>query len=171
MFEQRDRWLEELREYTNRKELVTCTSGHMPLTAITQEIASMCADPQPHAGQQVRDWQSMASDLTDTLNWVGPELHALVAAPIQAIHHAITNDLLVPRPSGQPRLDDTKRPVVDTATTALTSVLGGDDLLVAAWRDLVAACRDIDTKYPHERVAFLRDTLIGMSADRKQDRQ
>ena len=78
----------------------------------------------------------------------------------------------MPRPSGQPRLDDTKRPVVDTATTALTSVLGGDDLLVAAWRDLVAACRDIDhTKYPHERVAFLRDTLIGMSADRKQDRQ
>ena len=42
---------------------------------------------------------------------------------------------------------------------------------VAAWRDLVAACRDIYyTKYPHERIAFLRDTLIGLSAVRNQDR-
>jgi hypothetical protein len=171
MFEQRDRWLEELREYTGRKESVTCTSGHMPLTAIAQEIAIACADPRPHNGQQVGDWQSRASDLADTLDWIGPELHALVASPSQAIHQAITNDLLVPRQSGQSRLDDTKRPLVGTATTALTAILGGDDLLVAAWRDLVAACRNVDhTTYPHERIALLRDTLIDMSEYRKQAR-
>jgi hypothetical protein len=44
MFEQQERWLEELREYTDRKEAVTCRSGYMPLTAITQEIADACAD-------------------------------------------------------------------------------------------------------------------------------
>jgi hypothetical protein len=37
MFEQREQRLAELREHTRRKELVTCTSGHMPLTAITAE--------------------------------------------------------------------------------------------------------------------------------------
>ena len=45
-------------------------------------------------------------------------------------------------------------------------------MLVAAWRDLVAACRDIDhVRYPSERIAFLRDTLVGLSEYRKQDRQ
>ena len=172
MFEQRDRWLKELLEYTNRKETVTCTSGHMPLTAIAQEIANACADARVHDHQQKYDWQSMASDLAQTLAWVGPELHALVVAPVQAVHHAITNDLLMTKSNGNLSLDDMKRPLVATHVATLIGLLNCDDLLVAAWRDLVAACRDIDhRKYPHERIALLRDTLIGLSAHRKQDRQ
>jgi hypothetical protein len=37
MFEQHERWL----EYTNRKESVTCSSGHMPLTAIADFAATL----------------------------------------------------------------------------------------------------------------------------------
>ncbi|MBF6072575.1 hypothetical protein IU436_26885 [Nocardia farcinica] len=44
MFEQRDRWLEELDEYTGRKETITCTAGRMPLTAIVDEISNACDD-------------------------------------------------------------------------------------------------------------------------------
>ena len=45
-------------------------------------------------------------------------------------------------------------------------------VLVAAWEDLVAACRDIDhRRYPSERIAFLRDTLIGLGEYRKQGRR
>ena len=96
---------------------------------------------------------------------------ALVDAPGRAIHHAITNDLLVTGPNGGARLDDTKRPVVAAQTAVLTGILDRDDVLVAAWRDLVTACRDIDhTRYPSERIAFLRDTLVGLSEYRKQDR-
>ena len=150
---------------------MTCTSGHMPLTAIAQEIATACADNRQHGGQQIRDWQSRASDLADTLDWIGPDLHVLVAASGQAIHHAITNDLLVTRPSGRTELDDSKRPVVDAQTAVLIGILDRDDLLVAAWRDLVAACRDTDhTRCPNERIAFLRDTLVGLYEYRKQDR-
>ena len=171
MFEQHDRWLEELLEYTNRKESVTCTSGCMPLPAIAQEIATACADNRQHDGKHKSNWQSMASDLSDSLDWIGPELRALVDVPAQAIHHAITNDLLVTRPSGGTVLDDTKRPVVAARTAALTGILDRDDLLVAAWRDLVSACRDTDhTRYPNERIAFLRDTLFGLNEYRKQDR-
>lgn len=171
LFEQHDRWLEELLEYTHRKEAITCTSGHMPLTAILQEIADACADPQPHDHMQIYDWRSRASDLADTLDWIGPELKTLVAVPGQAVLLAITNDLLASGPNGGARLDDSKRPVVDAANAALIATVGGDDVLVAAWRDLVSACRDVDhTHYPHERVAFLRDTLVGLSAHRKQDR-
>lgn len=171
LFEQHDRWLEELLEYTRRKESITCTSGHLPMTAILQEIADACADPQQHDRMQIYDWQSRASDLTDTLDWIGPDLKTLVDVLGQAILQAITNDLLTPGPNGGARLDDTKRPVVDAANAALIAIIGGDDMLVAAWRDLVSACRDSDhTRYPHERVAFLRDTVVALSEHRKQDR-
>src|SRR5271155_388907 len=123
MFEQHDRWLEELLEYTDRKESVTCASGHMPPTAIAQEIAAACADTREHTGQQSASWESMAADLSDTLDWIGPDLLALVDTPGRAVHHAITNDLLVPRPTGRPRLDDTKRPIVAAQTAALAAVL------------------------------------------------
>ena len=171
MFEQRDRWLEELIEYTRREESITCTSGHMPLIAILQEIADACADPQPHDRSQFYDWQSRSADLTDTLDWIGPQLSALVDAPGRAIVQAITNGLLTLDAKGRICLDDTQRPVVGAATAALMTIIGRDDMLLAAWRDLVGACRDTDhIRYPHERVAFLRDTVVALSEYRKQGR-
>jgi hypothetical protein len=173
LFVQHERWLEELLEYTKREEAVTCRAGYMPLTAITQEIAAACDDIREHTGQQAASWESMAADLSDCLDWIGPNLLALVDTPGRAVRHAITNDLLVPRPPNpRPRIDDTKRPIVATQTAALAKILYQDSVLVAAWRDLVAACQDIDhARYPSERIAFLRDTLVGLSEHRKQDRQ
>jgi hypothetical protein len=81
MFEQHERWLEELLEYTDRKEAVTCRSGYMPLTAITQEITTACADAREHGRLQIGSWESMAADLSDTLDWIGPDLLALVDTP------------------------------------------------------------------------------------------
>ena len=76
MFEQHERWLEELLEYTNRKESLTCISGHMP-TAIAQEIATACADNRQHSRQQIPNWQSMASNLS---GWpAGVEVEQVVA--------------------------------------------------------------------------------------------
>jgi hypothetical protein len=171
MFEQRDRWLEELREFTERKESLTCASGQMPLTAIAQEIVTACADTRQHRRQQVPNWQSMASDLADALDWIGSDLQALVGSAGRAIHRNIMNDLLVTGPGGGTNIDDSKRSVVAARATALIAVLDRDDVLIAAWRDLVVACRDIDhNRYPSERVALLRDTLIGLSEHRNQDR-
>jgi hypothetical protein len=82
MFEQHERWLEELLEYTNRNEAVTCRAGYLPLTAITQEIAAACADARKHDNQQKASWESMAADLSDTLDWIGPDLLALVDTPV-----------------------------------------------------------------------------------------
>jgi hypothetical protein len=173
LFEQHDRWLEELLEYTNRKEAVTCRSGYMPLTAIAQEITIACADARVHDHMQIDSWESMAADLSDSLDWIGPNLLVLVDTAARRVHHAITNDLLVPRPPNpRPRIDDTKRPIVAAQTAALAAVLDRDDVLGAAWRDLVAGCRDINhALYPSERIAFLRDTLVGLSEYRKQDRR
>jgi hypothetical protein len=172
MLEQHARWLEELQAYTQREEAVTCRAGYMPLTAITQEIATACADARVHDHMQIDNWESMAADLSDSLNWIGPELLALVDTPARAVHQAITNGVLVPRPGARPQIDDTKRPDVAAQTAILAAVLDQDDVLVAAWRDLVAGCREINHNlYPSERIAFLRDTLVGLSEYRKQDRR
>ena len=63
----------------------------------------------------------MASDLSDTLDWIGPELQALVDGQARAIHHAITNDLLITGPNGGARIDDSKRSVVAGRTALLTT--------------------------------------------------
>lgn len=157
------------RAHRGRDELVTCSSGHMPLTAIAAELTEACADPQTHDKQKIRDWESLETDLADALDWVGPELSALIDGLGQAIRRTITNDLLAPGPNRGARLDDAKRPIVGAATAALTAVLGDDDLLVAAWRDLITACRTVDhTTYPYERIRFLCDTLFGLSEQRRQ---
>lgn len=172
MFEQDARWLAELQAYTQREEVVTCRAGYMPLTAITQEIATASADARVHDHMQIDNWESMAADLSDSLNWIGPELLALVSTPAGAVHQAITNGVLVPRPPRRPQIDDSKRQAVVALTAVLAAVLDQDDVLVAAWRDLVAGCRDINHNlYPSERIAFLRDTLVGLSEYRRQDRQ
>jgi hypothetical protein len=172
LFEQHARWLEELREYTDRKEPVTCRAGYMPLTAITLEISAAGADPRPHDGVYVDSWTSMAADLADSLQWLGPELLALVDTAARNVQQAITNGLLVPRAgAARPRIDDTQRPAVATRAAALAALLDRDDALVAAWRDLVAGCQDINhVLYPSERIAFLRDTVLGLSEYRRQDR-
>lgn len=114
----------------------------------------------------------MAADLADSLQWMGPELLALVDTAATSLQQAITNGLLVPRAgAARPRIDDTQRPVVARRVAALAALLDRDDALVAAWRDLVAGCQAIDhVLYPSERIAFLRDTVVGLSEYRRQDR-
>lgn len=169
MFEQRERWLEELRACTDEKESLTSTSGRMPWDAIVREIDAACSDARPHGRQQIRDWQSRVTDLTDSLDWIGPELLALVAIAGRAVVGAITSGLLVTT-AGTTTLDDTKRPAVGIRAGVLVSALDSDALLVAAWRDLVAACRKLNhTRFPADRIAFLRDTLMGLIKYRNQD--
>jgi hypothetical protein len=123
MLEQHARWLEELQAYTDREEAVTCRAGYMPLTAIAQEIATASTEARVHDRMQRDNWESVAADLSDSLNWIGPELLALVDTPAQAIHQAITNGVLVPRPNGGPDIDDPKRPDVARLTAVLAAVL------------------------------------------------
>ena len=172
MFEQHERWLEELSAYTDEIQAVTSASGRMPWDAIVQEIGAACVDARRHGRQQIRDWQSRAADLTHTLDWLGPELLASVEVSGRTLATAITTDLLITNASGRPTLNDTIRPAIGVQTSTLVSELNSDALLVAAWRDLVAACRDVDhIDYPADRVAFLRDTLMGLVKYRNQDLQ
>lgn len=170
LFEQRDRWLEELREYVNRKELIICEAGYMPLPAIAEEITEAAADPRPHTRQQRYDWNSRARDLDDTREWLGPQLRAHVESAASEVSRTITTDLLIPRPNGNFALDDTKRPLVLAKVDALATVLDRDDTISAAWIDFVAACKCSDhSLYPTERVKYLRDTVVALCGRREQD--
>lgn len=169
IFDQRERWLEELRKYVREDASVICEAGYMSLPAITDEIAEAALDPQPHGGQQKNDWISRARDLDDSLSWTGPELAALVTAAVHDLHRSITSELLTGR--SRPSVDDSKRAVVAKGVATLGVLLDRDDALVAAWRDLIAACKDPDhITFPAERVKYLRDTVFALCHRRKQDR-
>lgn len=169
IFQQRDRWLEELREYVRNDTHITCEAGYISLPAITEEIVEAAHDPRPHDGQQKNDWESRARDLEDALTWLGPELHALVNTAVSDLHTSITAGLLAVK-KGRAVVDDTKRPAVAQNAVAVAALLDRDDVLVAAWRDLIAACKNVDhTTFPVERVKYLRDNVFALCGRRRQD--
>lgn len=52
----------------------------------------------------------------------------------------------------------------------LFDLLDQDSTIIAAWRDLVAACQDPDhIEFSYDRVAFLRDNVIALQEHRRQD--
>ncbi|WP_409429288.1 hypothetical protein [Mycobacterium sp. SMC-11] len=170
IFQQRECWLEELREYVNRDESIICDAGYMSLPAITDEIREAAADPRPHTHLQRYDWKSRARDLDDTRAWLGPRLRALVEPAASDVSTAITADLLTPKRNGNFDLHNSKRPLVLAKVQALAKLLERDDTISAAWLDLVAACQSLDhSLYPTERVKFLRDTVVALCARREQD--
>jgi hypothetical protein len=170
IFQQRERWLEELREYVKRKEMIICRAGYMSLPAITDEIVEAAADPRQHTNQQRYDWKSRVRDLDDARMWLGPELLAQVEPSASEVSKAITSDLLPAKANGNFGLDDSKRPHVLAKAQALAARLERDDAISAAWRDLVAACQSSDhSLYPTERVKFLRDAVVALCARRQQD--
>lgn len=168
IFDQRERWLEELRQHVSQDASVICEAGYMSLPAITQEIAEAALDPQPHDQKQKYAWISRARDLDDSLSWTGSDLAALVTAAVHDLNRAITHELLTD-PS-KLRLDDSKRSVVAKKAATLGVLLDSDVALVAAWRDSIAACKNPDhTEFPTERVKYFRDTVFALCHRRKQD--
>lgn len=153
-----------------RDELIICGAGYMSLSAITDEIAEAAADPRQHTNQQRYDWKSRARDLDDARSWLGPELRARVEPAASEVTTAITTYLLTPKANGNFGLDDSKRPQVLAKVQALGTLLHHNDVISAAWRDLVAACQDSDhSLYPTERVKFLRDAVVALCVRRQQD--
>ncbi|WP_083954730.1 MULTISPECIES: hypothetical protein [unclassified Rhodococcus (in: high G+C Gram-positive bacteria)] len=169
IFQQRDRWLEELREYVRSDTQIICEAGYMSLPAITEEILQAAHDPRPHDGQQKNDWESRALDLEDALTWLGPELDALVNTAVSDLHTCITADLLAVK-KGRAVVDDTKRPAVAQNAASLAALLDRDEVLVAAWRDLIAACKNMDHEtFSTEQVKYLRDNVFALCGRRRQD--
>lgn len=173
MFEQHERWLEELKAHLDRAESVTSRSGYLHLVAIVSEIVDADADERKQTSVHIPNWESLAVDLRDTHTYLGPELHDQVQTNAIALATAI-DDLIQTKDDedGKPRkyIDEDRRPEVRKHATLLFEQLDDDDVMVAAWRDLVTGCRSGDfVAYTHDRIAFLRDTVVGLQTHRRQD--
>lgn len=173
MYEQHERWLEELRAQVRRDEAVVGHSGRMTLAAIAAEIVNAAADERKQTRIHIPNWESMARDIQDTLNYLGPESAALASDPSKALIDAI-NGLFVEvkglDAKTQRIIDNERRPRVTSRSAELFDLIDDDRMLVAVWRDLIAACRSVDhSAYSHDRVAFLRDNVIALQGHRRQD--
>ena len=173
MFEQHERWLEELRSHVDRDEHVACSSGHMSLVAIALEIVNADADERRQEKIHIPNWVSMARDLQDTLNYLGPEATNVVEDAVVELVTAINNLFIeVTGEDGntQTRSENNRRPQVKACAAALYDILDRDSTLVSSWRDLVSACQNPSHHdYSYDRIAFLRDNVIALQEHRRQD--
>ena len=139
VFEQHERWLEELRQHVDKNEAVTSGSGRMNLVAIAAEVVDDDADERKQTRIHVPNWQSLASDLNDTLQYLGTETSTQVGPAVTALVSAIA-DLFVIKPdqNGNPQthIDAGKRPRVKMCAATLFDLLDQDSTIIAAWRDL-----------------------------------
>ncbi|MFE2961816.1 hypothetical protein [Nocardia tengchongensis] len=171
MFELRERWIEEVHDHLQADERVTCTDGYMDLAAIVTEIVDADADERRQKPIMVPNWQSLRVDLADTLERLGTELQTLIKSDGEAVLDAL-GKLVIPKvmPNGAERLivEEVNRPQVRKTIRALAERLDEDDVTIAAWRDLLAACRSTKFReYSNDRIAFLRDTLFGLQKHRR----
>jgi hypothetical protein len=171
IFEQRDRWLEEMREQLQRKESVTSHLGYMDLVSIASEIVNAASDERKQTSLHIPNWKSLREDLADSLSYFGPELHGEVGACIGALIMALDDVIQTKTMSDgarKPYFDEARRGVLQANADQLLSKLVLDDTVVAAWRDFVTACRADDfTQYPCDRVSFLRDTVVELQKYRR----
>ncbi|MFF0611720.1 hypothetical protein ACFYUD_23965 [Nocardia tengchongensis] len=179
MFELRKRWIEEMSDHLEEPGRVTCTDGYVDFAAIVSEIKMADADDRKQKTILVPSWRSLRQDLADTSTRLGPELCSLVeseiAAALQALASLIQPKTIECRKFSEctrtiPTVMEENRPPVREAVDALASRLDGDDVMVAAWHDLITACRSENTReFPQDRVAFLRDTVFGLQRHRRND--
>jgi hypothetical protein len=173
LFEQRERWLEELSAHVGREEAVTGSSGRMNLVAIAAEIVNADADERTQKRIQVPNWESMARDLRDTTEYLGPQTYCLVRDASAALIDSI-DGLFVEQQDerGQARrsIDNERRPPVKASAAQLFELLNDDSMLIAMWRDLIAACQNPShADYSYDRVGFLRDNVVALQEHRRQD--
>ena len=173
MFEQRERWLEELSAHVGREEAVTGSSGRMNLVAIAAEIVNADADERTQKRIHVPNWESMARDLHDTTEYLGPEAYSLARDASAALIQSI-DDLFVEQQDehGQARrsIDNERRPRVKASAAQLFELLNDDSMMIAMWRDLIAACQNPNhADYSYDRVGFLRDNVVALQEHRRQD--
>jgi hypothetical protein len=173
VFEQHERWLEELRSHVDRNEAIVESSGHMNLVAIAAEIVNADADERKLQKIHIPNWVSMAKDLQDTLNYLGPETSRIVEQAAVDLVAAI-NDLFTETTGeddkAQTRIEHDRRPQVKAAAAALYDILNHDNTIVSSWRDLVSACQNPDhIAYSYDRIAVLRDNVVALQEHRRQD--
>ena len=115
MFEQRERWLEELSAHVGREEVVAGSSGRMNLVAIAAELVNADADERRQKRIHVPNWESMARDLQDTTEYLGPEAYSLARDVSAALIDAIDNlfvEQLDERGQARRSIDNERRPRV-----------------------------------------------------------
>ena len=173
MFEQRDRWLEELSAHVGREESVVGSSGRMNLVAIAAEIVNADADERRQQRIHVPNWESMAVDLRDTTEYLGLEALSVVQEASAALIDAIDNlfvEQLDERGQARRGIDNERRPRVKASAAELFELLNGDTMMIAMWRDLIAACQNANhVDHSYDRLGFLRDNVVAPQEHRRQD--
>lgn len=174
LFKRYDRWIEELNEVVSSKRTPLASSREMDLVAISTEILEACRDRRDLERFGFPIWESMASDLENTLNNLGPETQKLINDTTNTLLTTIRQKLLQKKRKQGRRMQKVivkdNLPLIENNVRKLVILLDTDSALTAAWRDLVAACQNENHKdYSFDRVTFFADNVLALQRHRGHD--
>lgn len=166
MFEMHDRWIEELAGQLTAKPALTTRRGHITLAAIAQEVVALAADGRKPDEKHVAAWRGVIADFEDCLSYAGSQLGARISTDALALLSSIHS--IMPSPNGS--IKEADRASIKAPSAALISLLKSDEVLVAAWRDLVDGCMNFNgIVISTDQLNSMRDNLFALLQLRKFD--
>lgn len=124
----------------------------------TRELRAWLADPRPYNGQHKQPWLSVLADFLRSVKQLGPELVTVLGSDLSTADAAAMSLKWDFDNTGNKQIGGTlaaRRLSDQAATDPLSTRWDGVDVRLAAWRDLLEACRD--TTIGYETLALRRD--------------
>ncbi|MFC8532058.1 hypothetical protein [Nocardia sp. NPDC057227] len=142
----------------------------MTLPVAATELLAWLDDQRQFLTIQHNDWQSMLSDFQLAYTATGNVLRTAIEAEHRVVANlAGTLFIETARNDGGTKIEigEQVRAEMRTATAAFAHRLTCDDVITAAWQDLLRACQKPGTTV--ERIEYLRQTLWAITEARRQN--
>jgi hypothetical protein len=170
LIRQHESFVEELSVQLQFKDPITSSGAVMTLPAATADLKDWIADRRKFLTVQHDDWMQVIGDFRDSVSLTGPKLTAVVTSSVAQIDSLLQR--LFSLTTGADgtlscEINAVVRADVLSQLELLESELATDDVIVAAWRDLVKSVEKSNRLV--EEISFRRDTLFAVAQGRNLD--
>jgi hypothetical protein len=168
--QQHERYVEELYVQLSFRNPITASGAVMTLPASGTDLTDWIADQREFLQVQYDDWMQVIEDFRESLRNAGPKLKRLVdpiTTPIESLLQNLMPYTVAPDGTRINTIDPAVRSDVLQHLEQLNAELATEAAILAAWRDLVSSCENVNRTV--EEVSFRRDTLCAIAQNRALD--
>ena len=164
-----DRWIEELSHQLSASEPNTSLGPAVTPSVAVSDLLDWMQDTRSYVPIQYNDWVQVTSDYRLSMKSCGPKLQSVHRTARAQVENLLDQLFTVNTQAGRKffSIEPSIRASLSIAVATLRDDLQGDASIVAAWRDLLAACRNV--KLSPDELALRRDTFSAIARSRGID--